>query len=157
MDFLAEYMATILAAITSFTGMLIAITSFVKSLKSEGRVKNELKATMETVKNEMDAAMNAVKITREGIVQGFKEAVVTKDVKVSINKEVKRILDDRLDVFYKEIVKSEERRTKMMYWVLKILDWTAASGKLTNEQRSEIEELLALIAEEEQIVDTTIE
>ena len=145
MDFLAQHATAIFAAIGSVCAAIISVTSFVKALKSEKRTINELSETKKDVK-----------VTREGIVQAFKDSVVTKDLKVSINSQVKRILQDELDKFQKMLAKSEERRTKMTYWCLKILDWTAASGKLTTEQRAEVDELLAMIADEEQIVDTDV-
>lgn len=143
MEYLAEHMAQILAIVTAATSLLITITTFIKVLKSEARTTGRLSNFAEDVK-----------VTRAGIVQGFKDAVVTKDLKVSINKQVEKILDARLDEFLKKIIKSEEIRTKMAYWNLKILAWTAASNKLTNEEKAEISELMALIAEEEQIVET---
>ena len=145
MDFLTQYAAAILAAIGSGSAALISITSFIKALKSERRAYQELS------KNKRD-----IKITREGIVQAFKDAVVTKDLKISINKEVKKILQEEYEKMMALVTRAEERRTKMAYWCLKILNWTAASNKLTTEQKSEIDELLAMIADEEQIVDTEV-
>jgi hypothetical protein len=75
-------------------------------------------------------------------------------VKVSVNNQVKKILDDKFQVIVDTISKNEEKRTKMMYWVLKILRYTAASDKLTTEQQSEIDEVMAMIADDETIVDT---
>ncbi len=143
MEYLAENMAQILTIITTMGSLTLAITSFIKAFKSEGRT---------TVK--LSQFAKDIKVTREGIVQGFKDAVITKDLKVSINKQVEKILDERLNKFYELILKSEQTRTKMAYWNLKILSWTAAAGKLTTEEQAEITELMALIAEEEQIVET---
>lgn len=143
MDFLTQYLAAISAAITAAAGAIISIVSFVKSIKSERRTISELAASKKDIK-----------ITREGIVQAFKDSVVTKDLKVSVNKEVRKILGEELEKMRETVAKSEERRTKMVYWCLQILDWTAAANKMTPEQHAEIKELLAEIAEEEQIVDT---
>lgn len=145
MDFLTQHMAAIFATIGSVSAALISITSFVKALKSERRTHQELS------KSKKD-----IKVTREGIVQAFKDAVVTKDLKVSINKEVKKILREECEKMMALVTRAEERRTKMTYWCLKILDWTAASNKLTTEQKAEIDELMAMIADEEQIVDTEV-
>lgn len=143
MDVIADNLGVIFAAITAICGAVVSIFSFLKALKSEKRTKAELTRTN-----------TDVVITREGIVQAFKSAVVTKDLKISINGQVENILGEWADKILAIIAKNEERRTKMIYWVLKILDYTAASDKLTTEQRSEINELLAMIADEEQIVDT---
>lgn len=156
MDFLAQNMAEILAAVTALCAAIISTTSFLKSLRSEKRVQSRVEEFFNKMTEELNTAKQDTKITREGVVQAFKESIVTKDVKVSINKHVERILDAKLDKFMQIVKEKEERRTKMMYWVLKILDWTAASGKLIPEQRAEVDELLAMIAEEEQIVDTEV-
>lgn len=145
MDFLVDNLATILAIVTAVCGATISVVSFLKSLKSEKRTKTSL----------ADARQDIV-ITRQGIVQGFKEAIVTKDLKISINNQVKEVLTTELDEFKKALAVSEARRTKMAYWCLRILHYTAASDKLTTERKSEIDELLAMIADEEQIVDTYI-
>jgi len=99
---------------------------------------------------------NKVAVTRAGIVQGFKDAVVTKDVKVSINSQVKKLLDESKVELIAIVKKSEEKKTQLTYWALKILRYTAAFDKLTVEQQSELEEVMALIAEDEQIVDTLV-
>lgn len=143
MEFIADNMETILLVIGQITAAVVAIVSLIKALRSEVRAKAEV-----------GALKSDVAITRAGIVQAFKEAVVTKDVKVSINKQVEQVLDKKLAVFTEIVKKSEERRTKMVYWSLRIMSWTAAANKLTTEQKTELDELMALIAEEEQIVDT---
>ena len=151
MDYLVEHINSIVAFIAAILGTvttggtIVSVLSFIKALKTEKTIKNSLEATNQ-----------AVKVTREGIVQAFKDAVVTKDVKVSINKQVTEILNTRLDSFEKSIVESEAKRTNMVYWCLKILHYTAANNQLTPAQQAEIVELLANIAEEEQIVDTGI-
>lgn len=143
MDWLVNNYDTILSIITAVTGAVIATTAFVKSLKSEKRVANQLVSLK-----------NDVTITRGGIVQAFKEAVVTKDVKVSVNGQVRQVIGEEMAKVVNIVQKGEERRTKMMYWTLKIVSWTAAANKLTVEQQSEVAELMAWIAEEEQIIDT---
>ena len=37
----------------------------------------------------------------------------------------------------------------MVYWAIKVLSYTAAYDKLTVEQKTEIDELLAMIADDE--------
>lgn len=151
MDYLVENVNSLVAVImaicgtTTVGGTVVAIISFVKALKTEKRINTAVKTT------EQD-----VKITREGIVQAFKDTVVTKDVKVSVNTQVTKILNEGLNEFKKIIAESEAKRTNMIYWCLKILHYTAANNQLTPSQQAEINELLANIAEEEQIVDTGI-
>lgn len=143
MEWVANNYEAILSIITAVIGAVVAVTAFIKALKSETRVTNQ-----------MAALKGDVAITRAGVVQAFKDAVVPKELKVSINKQVRQIISEEMAKVLEVVRKSEERRTKMNYWVLRILSWTAASNKLTVEEQSEVNELLALIAEEDQIVET---
>jgi len=156
MEFILDYYPHILGAITAITSAIIAITSFIKALKSEKRLTGQVAVMVGDVRKEMTLLDDKVAITRAGIVQGFKDAVVTKDIKVSINNQVKKVLDERLDEFANRIQKSEEAKTQLTYWALKILRYTAAYNKLTVEQQTELDEVLALIAEDEKIVDTIV-
>lgn len=144
MEFIVEHYEIIVTAITSLASVGVAITSLVKALKSETRTKKVV-AGLET----------QVAITREGIVEAFKKAVVTKDVKVSINKQVEKVLTERLDKFEAVIENRDEARTRLVYWALKILANTAAVNKLSPEQLTELDELLLRISKEDQIVDTS--
>ena len=96
MDFIVNNYGTILAAIGTLCSAVIAITSMVKALHSEKRVKAELMNVVSHVQTELNQMGDTVTITRQGIVQAFKDAVVTKDIKVSINNQVKKILDEEL-------------------------------------------------------------
>lgn len=154
MDFIVNNYGTILAAIGTLCSAVIAITSMVKALHSEKRVKSELMNVVSHVQNELNQMGDTVTITRQGIVQAFKDAVVTKDIKVSINNQVKKILDEELAKFQEVINKSETRKTQMVYWAIKVLSYTAAYDKLTVEQKTEIDELLAMIADDEKLIDT---
>ena len=145
MDFIFENAAMIATIVTAVCGALVSIVGFVKSLKSEKRTITDL-----------DNTKTEIEISREGIFQALKDAVVTKDVKVSVNKQVAAILDERLNKIDKLLAESEAKRTEMTYWCLKILHYTAANNQLTSSQQDEINELLANIAEDEQIVDTGI-
>lgn len=158
---ITQYLTTILVALSMATPTILAITTFIKSLKGEKRVKQEMTTFWNTLVDETSERYRelsqATKITREGIVQAFKDTVITKDLKVSINTQVRKILADGLDEFKLEIARREAQRTRLTYWAVRILAWTAAAGKLTPEQQSEVNELLALIAEDERVVDVYLE
>jgi len=143
MNAILDWMPQILTAIIALCGATISVTAFMKSLKAEKRQAEGLAK-----------ANDDVKITRAGIVEAFKNAVVTKDLKVSINKQVEEILNDHNKNLIATIVKNEEVRTKMMYWCTIILQRTAAGEALSKEQKAEIKELLAMIADIEKLVET---
>lgn len=154
MDFIMQYGDEILVIIGSITSAVVAITSFIKALKSENRVTTTVNTVVNGIRTEMKKLDERVTVTRQGIVQGFKDAVVTKDVKVSINNQVKLILEDFKKDILAEVKRQNQERTQMTYWALKILRYTAAYDKLTVEQQTELDEVMALIAEDEKIVDT---
>lgn len=154
MDIIIEYGEKIVQWLATISAFVVSVTMFVKSLKSETRVTDAFTAFKTAVNNEVTALDTKVNITRQGIVQGFKDAVVTKDVKVSVNSQVKKIIDEKMDTLITVVKKNEEKRTKIAYWNLKILANTAAYDKLTVEQRGELQEVMADIAEDETIVDT---
>lgn len=154
MDIIVEYGEQIVQWLASISALIVSITMFVKALKSENRVTDAFNIFKKSVATDVSTLDSKIAITRAGIVQGFKEAVVTKDVKVSVNSQVKKIIDEKMQEFLAIIKKGEESRTKLTYWTLKILRYTAASDKLTTEQQSEVDEVMALIAEDETIIDT---
>lgn len=129
--------------IAAIVGAIVAAIMYIKSLKSEKRNIEQIN------KNTKDVA-----ITKEGIVQAFKSSIVSKDVKVSINTQVERIMDRKFEDLLIEIKRDNENKTQMVYWCLKILEWTAAANKLTPEQRSELVNLMNQISKEECIIDT---
>lgn len=138
-----QVIVSIVSGLVAGSTAIISVTSLIKALKSERRTKAELKQA------KVDVA-----ITRAGIVEAFKQTVVTKDVKVSINKQVEKILDQKFAKLEERLRLKDEQRTQMAYWTLRIIGWTAAANKLTVEQQAEVDEVLALIADDEQIVDT---
>lgn len=146
-----DLLVTIIGAVTTFT---IAITSLLKVIKSEKRTTARLDRRDREVSERLDIADTNVKITREGIVQAFKGAIVPNDLKISINKQVEKVMDRKFSEILDELKKNEEQRTKLTYWAVRILEHTAASDKLTVEQKAELYDTLTLIANDEQIIDT---
>ena len=155
MDWLVENYNALLDWLVTIAGVLVAVAGVLRALKSESRLTNNVNTLITGVKEEMKSLDSKVAVTRAGIVQGFKDAVVTKDVKVSVNTQVKKILDEHKAEIMTALQKAETRRTMLTYWNLKILRYTAAYDKLTPEQQREIDEVMALIAEDETIVDTS--
>lgn len=154
MEFITEYITEILSIVGTIASAAIALTSLLKALKSEKRVNLDVAEAKSAVNEQLLGFSEAIKVTRAGIVQGFKDAVITKDLKVSVNTQVEKLINTQMDKVIEIIKKGEERRTQLTYWALKVLKYTAAYDKLTVEQQSELDEVMALIAEDERIVDT---
>jgi len=156
MEIVMEYYPQVLSIVTQIAAVIVAITSFVKALKSEKRLMLKVADNEINVASKLQELDQKVAVTRAGIVQGFKDAVITKDIKVSVNNQVQKILDEKLDHIVSVVKKNEERRTQLTYWMTKIIQNTAAYNKLTTEEKSELDEIMALIAEDEKIVDTIV-
>lgn len=142
---ITQIITTVVSGVVAGSTAIVSVVSLIKALKSEKRTKKEL-----------NKARRDVEITQAGIVEAFKKSVITKDVKVSINKQVERVLDQKFEKFEDRLNLKDAQRTQMTYWCIRILQHTAAANKLTMEQQAELEELLLLVSADEQIVDTFI-
>lgn len=114
-------------------GSVKAIIEIVKTNKKLKLVQAETKANLE--------------VTQQGIVEAFKTAKIPTDLKVNLSKQVTETLSKWKEEFMKEYAKVDALKTKMMAMILQILSYTAASNKLTEEQKAEIEQLIKLITE----------
>jgi len=94
-----------------------------------------------------------IEITREGIVEAFKSAKLPNEVKLSVVTKVEEVLGQARDTILAEIKKNEAMRTTMMMLVLKILSFTAASSKLTDDEKKQIEDMVKLISNEDSTIN----
>lgn len=137
LGFIELYGPAIIAGIIGAGGLAGAIYNIVKCLKLGKKVD---KATCSLEKN--------MEITREGIVEAFKSAKLPNEIKLSITTKVEDILSQARDKLIEEVKKNEALRTNMMAMILKVLSYTAASNKLTEEEKKEIEDMIKLISED---------
>ncbi len=142
LDFLITYGPTILSGLGAFGAGLGGIYSILKVFKIGKKVDANIARTDEEIK-----------ITREGIVEAFKTAHIPTEWKISVAGQVNQILTDWRNEFLGILNEQEALRTKMMAAILKILNYTAASNKLTEAEKKDIEELLRLITERDGIID----
>ena len=94
-----------------------------------------------------------VQITREGIVEAFKVAKIPTEWKISVSKQIDSKLSDWRDEFLTIVKENEMTRTILMTMILKILNYTAASNKLTEEEKAKINELIRSVSEEDATLD----
>jgi|LGOV01.1.fsa_nt_gb hypothetical protein len=135
-EIIVQNLAAILAAITGICGAIISIVAFGLSLKSQKKTRGD------------------VAITRQGIVEGFKNAVVPTNVQVSLNRQVEKMLSEFRTEMIGAIKIEQDTRTKMTYWLLHILAETVSYNKLSKAQKGEIAQLLALVTDDERQLDT---
>ena len=142
LDFLATYGADILASIIAITGAITSVSAMIRMFKSEKRIKKSEAQTKEDII-----------ITREGIVQAFKQAKIPSDIKVDISNKVDKILnkfENKLINMFKE---QEQTRTDLVLFCTKIMSNTAAYNKLTDTEKQALEQIIKQISEQDKIVD----
>lgn len=138
MEWFAQWGGLILSTLVgtgALGGSVKAIIEIVKTNKRLKLVQTETRANLE--------------VTQQGIVEAFKTAKIPTDLKVNLSKQVTETLSKWKEEFMKEYAKIDALKTKMMAMILQILSYTAASNKLTEEQKAEIDQLLKLITEKD--------
>ena len=115
----------ILAVVMTLCGNITSISTLIKSLNF-----------ITTIKSELNSLRKDIQVTREGVVEAFKEAVIPGEIKIEISKQVNKILSDAMQEFKEILVNNQETMAKMMVYMLKIMKNTAAYNKLTDEEKS---------------------
>lgn len=144
LEFLTQYGSDILAALVSVTAVFTSIVGLAKSLKIGKKVDTNAATTQQEIQ-----------ITREGIVEAFKTAKIPTEWKVTVSNQLMQQLNKFRDDFIVMFKEQEELRTKLMVAAVKILNYTAASNKLTEDEKQEINELIKMITDEDATIDIT--
>ena len=144
LEFLTQYGSDILAALVSVTAVFTSVVGLAKSLKIGKKVDTNAATTQQEIQ-----------ITREGIVEAFKTAKIPTEWKVTVSNQLMQQLNKFRDDFIVMFKEQEELRTKLMVAAVKILNYTAASNKLTEDEKQEINELIKMITDEDATIDIT--
>lgn len=142
LEFLAQYGPYILAGLTAAGSAAVAVKALVECGKAIKNVKTEQTKTKEDIQ-----------ITQEGIIEAFKTAKLPEEVRVNITNQVKTYLTNFRDEFIEMYKENEKLRNAMMVSILKILNFTAASNKLTEEEKQQINKLIEQLGLEEVTID----
>lgn len=143
-EFFAQYGPTVLAIFSAVTACAASITGLVKVVNTSKEIKQESAKTKEDIK-----------ITREGVIEAFKTAKIPSEWKVSVSNQVNKILTSFRDEMINTYKENERVRDLTMIAILKILNFTAASNKLSESEKQEINDLIAQITPEDNTIDVT--
>lgn len=144
LEFLSQYGVEISAIITGVSGLLASIFGLVKVFKNGKQIDKNNEVTKQEIQ-----------VTREGIVEAFKEAKIPNEWKISVSNQVNSILTNFRDELITTIKENEKLRNKLMILTVKILSFTAASNKLTEDEKAQLNDLIKEISEEDSTIDIT--
>lgn len=136
LDFIAQYGPYLVSGILGLGALAGAVYNIRKCFKLGKKVDT---VTLDLQKQ--------IEITREGIVEAFKTAKLPNEIKLSLTNKVDDMLVKVRDAIIVEFKKNEGMRTTMMMMCLKILSFTHASDKLTDEEKKQIEDMMKLITD----------
>ena len=142
LEFFEQYGPVIAGYIISAGALAIGIYSIITSF-GLGKKVNKKTISLE----------QQIQITRQGIIEAFKSAKLPNEIRLSISTKVEEILTLATNKMIETIKKNEAIRTAANLMVLKILNYTAASNKLTDEERQQIEDILKVLTEEDNTIN----
>jgi len=135
LEFFQNYGADILAIIVALGSMATCVTQVVKARNLSKETKKD------------------IQITREGVVQAFQKAKIPTEWKIDVSKQIDKKLQTATDKLISVVKEHEEVRDLAILSILKILDYTAASNKLSTEEKAQVEEIKAKITEIDKTID----
>lgn len=142
LEFFAQHGPAILAGMTALGSLVASITGLVKVFKTNQKINAEQAKTQ-----------TEIQITREGIIEAFKAAKIPNEWKVTVSKQVEAYLTKFRDEFITMFKENEQARDLIMISILKILNFTAASNKLTEDEKKQIDDLIKQITNEDNTID----
>ena len=144
LEFFAQHGPAIIDGMTALGSLVASITGLVKVFKTNQKINAEQAKTQ-----------TEIQITREGIIEAFKAAKIPNEWKVTVSKQVEAYLTKFRDEFITMFKENEQTRDLIMISILKILNFTAASNKLTEDEKKQIDDLIKQITDEDNTIDIT--
>ena len=129
LEFLAQHGPSIISAVLGIAGMMVGVYNVIKCFKM-GKKIDTTTVSLET----------NIQVIKDGIVEAFKSAKLPSEIKLSISNKLEEILGQVRDTVITEFKKNEAARTMIMLLILKILRFSQASSKLTDEEKNKIKE-----------------
>ena len=141
-DFFTTYGTDILAIIVALSGVATSIATLVKNI---GLLKQ-----FNALKKNTD---EKIEITQNGIVEAFKTAKIPNEWKISISNQVDKKLEEWAEKFLTMFEEHERIRTELAIANSKILTYTAAFNKLSEEEKVVIEESIKQLSEKDRTIE----
>lgn len=142
LDFFEQYGLTIFSAITGICGAIASVCAVLKTFNIGKKVNTSISDTH-----------NEIKVTREGIVEAFKTAKIPSEWKISVANNINSKLDDFETKVLRKIDEGEKFRNDAVAQSLRILSYTAAYNKLSEDEKNHINDIVKECSE----TDNTIE
>lgn len=142
LEFLSSHSVEITAIITALGGAIGAIVSLIQVFKNNRKINKNNELTKQDIK-----------ITREGIVEAFKSAKIPNEWKISVSTQVNKMLVNFRDEFIKLYKENAEMSNKLLAISARVLSFTAASEKLTADEKKQLQDLILLLNKEDYTID----
>lgn len=142
LEFFEMYGADIMSMVVAITGAATALTTFIKTINLNKQFKMLQKVTSEKIE-----------ITQQGIVEAFKTAKIPSEWKISISNQVDKKLEDWAAKFLTMFEEHERIRTELAVANTKILAFTAAYNKLSDEEKARVDELIKEITDKDKSIE----
>ena len=141
-EFLEQYGASIVAIAIAIAGMITAIFNFKKAAELNKQIKINA-----------DAARQDVAVTRQGVIDAFKAAKIPTEWKIDVSNKINTALNNFRDEMITLIKSNQAFVNDVLLMAIKILSFTAASDKLSEEDKAKLQELIQLIDESDKTIN----
>lgn len=115
--------ATLIAIITGGSGALVGMIAVITAIYSAKKAKKEYQ------------------ITKEGVVDGFKQAVIPSKVQLDVSTSIIKTLNTAFPQLTEELKKQISPLISATCLILRILANTAAANKLSEEEKLQVQQI----------------
>lgn len=141
-EFLEQYGASIVSILIAIASMITAVFNFKKAVELNKQIKINA-----------DAAKQDVAITRQGVIDAFKAAKIPTEWKIDVSNKINTALNSFRDEMITLIKSNQAFENDVLLMAVKILSFTAASDKLSEEDKAKLQELIQLIDESDKTIN----
>lgn len=141
-EFLEQYGASIVSILIAIASMITAVFNFKKAAELNKQIKINA-----------DAAKQDVAITRQGIIDAFKAAKIPTEWKIDVSNKINTALNSFRDEMITLIKSNQVFENDVLLMAIKILSFTAASDKLSEEDKAKLQELIQLIDDSDKTIN----